>query len=137
MISKSEKDLWSYIWLIFDLVVLAALFSCFWRFGMEYYTWLMITLIIVFGAHLGIWLCKYAAEDDEDKVVKTVAKKITSKAAKNQKKSKTVKAVKAAKPTKKAPAKKAAPKKAPAKKAPVKKAPAKKAAPKKAPAKKK
>ena len=60
---KFKKDFWSYVWLIFDLVALGALFKCFWCFGTCYYTWQLLTLIIIAGAHLGVWLYKYAADN--------------------------------------------------------------------------
>ena len=125
---KSEKDLLSYVWLIFDLAAIVALLTYLWLFG---HNWQLLVLIMVAGAHLGVWLCRYVGEDEETKVA---AKKVDVKATKVAKKPNNKAAKKA--PAKKAPAPKAAAKKAPAKKAPAPKAPVKKAPAKKAPAKK-
>ena len=61
---RFKKGFWAWVWLAFDLVVLAGLFKCLCCPISYLYTWQILTLMIIIGAHLGVWLYKYAAENE-------------------------------------------------------------------------
>ena len=61
---KFKKGFWCYVWLLFDLIALGLLFKCFCCFAPHYLTAEMLTLIIIISAHLGLWLYKYAADNE-------------------------------------------------------------------------
>lgn len=61
---KFKKGFWCYTWLIFDLVALGVLFKCFWCFAPHFYTAQILAMLIIVGAHLGLWLYKYAADNE-------------------------------------------------------------------------
>ena len=60
---KFKKGFWAYIWLIFDIVALLAMFKCFWVYAPAYIGY-MITALVLLAAHLGVWLYKYAADNE-------------------------------------------------------------------------
>ena len=90
-----------WIWLVFDIIVLTALFKCFWCFAPCGYTWLIIALLVIAGAHLGCWLCKYASEEEDKKETKTAAKKVEVKTTPKANTKTTAKKTAAKKPAKK------------------------------------
>ena len=61
---KFKKGFWCYAWLILDLVALGVLFKCFWCMAPHYYMAEILILMVVFGIHLGIWLYKFAADNE-------------------------------------------------------------------------
>ena len=60
---KFKKGFWCWLWLIFDVAALALLFKCL-CCPVRLYTWQILALLIVVAAHLGVWLYKFAADNE-------------------------------------------------------------------------
>lgn len=55
---------WAWVWLLFDLATLVFLFQCLYFYVLDFYIWQTLALIIIIAAHLGVWLYKYAADNE-------------------------------------------------------------------------
>lgn len=61
---KFKKGFWCWLWLAFDVAALVCLFKCFCCTPVCGYTGQILALLIIVGAHLGVWLYKFAADNE-------------------------------------------------------------------------
>lgn len=61
---RFKKGFWAWTWLIFDIAALAVLFKCLMCYSAQLYIWQFTVVLVVIATHLGVWLYKYAADNE-------------------------------------------------------------------------